>query len=169
MLHVAHMEVAVEVQQPVFVTKSAMAVLIVVMTCKTYAMKVIVEKYSIDFDWHHCLSVSSVPPVPATNIDVVFGTTSATVSFTISLVVFDNEDYTVNYGLSDVFLDQSSTPITSDGNTEYTIQISGLLPGTTYYFQLSATNSISTTLSGVFSGTTLEEGKIVTNADSHLC
>lgn len=44
-LPAARMEVVVEIQQPVFVTKSAMGVLIVAMMYRTYAMKVIVEKH----------------------------------------------------------------------------------------------------------------------------
>ena len=74
--------------------------------------------------------------------------------------MFDTEEYEIHYGPSGA-LEMSSAGTTSEDVTEmqYTIVISGLLPYTTYYFQLSATNTIGTTLSGIFSGTTLEEGK----------
>lgn len=101
-----------------------------------------------------------MPPVPAQDISVTFESTSATVSFTIPFVVYDTEIYVISYGTSEG-LGMSSAPMTSVdiANRQYEFVISGLLPYTTYYFQLSAENSISTTLSGIFSGTTLEQGK----------
>ena len=101
-------------------------------------------------------------PLQPVDIDVVFTQTVASVSFTIPFVVHDTEEYQINYGTSMDTLDQSSSIQTSTGsaeNMQYTIQISNLSPGVIYYFQVAVTNSLGTTFSGVFSGTTLETGK----------
>ena len=101
-------------------------------------------------------------PLQPVDIEYVFTQTVASVSFTIPFVVHDIEEYQINYGTSMDTLDQSSSIQTSAGsgeNIQYTIQISNLSPGVIYYFQVALTNSISTTFSGVFSGTTLEAGE----------
>lgn len=90
---------------------------------------------------------------------MVLTTDTATISFTIQFVVHNNEQYQIRYGTSPTNLDSSSLPINSDNNMDYEISIPNLLPGTTYYFQLSSTNSFGTTLSGIFSGSTSETGK----------
>ena len=75
--------------------------------------------------------------------------------------MYDSEEYVIYYGVNEIELEQSSEVLNSVdvADQQYTIVINGLLPGTTYFFQLASTNSISTTLSGLVSGTTLETGK----------
>lgn len=91
--------------------------------------------------------------------------TSATVSFVVPFLVHGPETYTVQYGLNST-LDQSSQSTTIDNAdyTEISVIIDNLLPGTTYSFQLLASNDISVTLSGVLDAVTLEDGK-----KDHVC
>ena len=100
-------------------------------------------------------------PVPVTDVNVILSKTTASITFTVPFVVYDTEQYKINYGTSADLLLESPTTMSSgnNNNTQYTIQISELLPGTTYYFQISSMNTISTTLSGVISGSTLEDGE----------
>ena len=84
--------------------------------------------------------------------------TSARLTFVVTVLVHGTETYGVNYGTTTV-LGQTSEYTTVSFPAEYNIIVSNLRPGTTYYFQLSGTNNIGTTFSGIVSATTLEEGK----------
>ena len=104
-----------------------------------------------------------MPPLQPVDINLTFTQTTATVTFTVPFLVHGEEQYSVNYGTSMDALDESSPTVFSiDGeDMQYSISITGLLPGITYYFQLVLTNDISTTTTGVFSGTTMEDGKCI--------
>ena len=101
-----------------------------------------------------------MPPLIPTDISVGLTTTTATVFFTIPFVVYDSEQYRVNYGLSMDALDQLSQSIASiDGDDQdYMIEIENLQPSVTYFFQITSTNSIATITTGIISGTTMEDG-----------
>ena len=59
----------------------------------------------------------------------------------------------VQYGLSQSSLDQNSDIVTSDGNpsvinTRFSVQLTGLMEDTVYFYRVVATNIIGSTLSG---------------------
>ena len=101
-----------------------------------------------------------VPPVGVLDLTVYPSATSLTLSFVIPYLVHGTEEYAVFYGLTNIpDMTTETTTITSADFTEFSITINNLLPGTTYYMQLSATNDIGVSVSGVFSATTIEDGK----------
>ena len=99
-----------------------------------------------------------MPPLIPTDIRVEVTTTTATIFFTVPFTVYDDEVYQVNYGLSMDALDQLSQSSNSSDDQEYMISIQELLPGVTYFFRITSTNSIATTTTGIFSNTTMETG-----------
>ena len=75
------------------------------------------------------------------------------------------ESYTVLYGTDVMSLTNSSEVIM--GNTDlstirgmFSVNIDGLMPFTTYYFIVSANNSVNTTSTAVMSFTTDETGTV---------
>ena len=100
-----------------------------------------------------------MPPIQVAFLNVETSTTTATVTFTINVLVHGTETYRIAYGTTPAQLDQMSDFLTVESAGDFSILIENLLPGTTYYFQLSGTNAIDTTLSGIISNATLEDGK----------
>ena len=112
---------------------------------------------------------SSVQPLLPSGIRVDTTRTTATVFFTVEFTVHDSEQYFVRFGSSMDTLDQQSEMIlsASNGSIEqtYNVQVGGLSPGVTYYFQIVASNDISSTSTGIISATTQETGN---NYDNHI-
>lgn len=99
-----------------------------------------------------------MPPLIVENLAVEMGVDTATVSFSVPVLIHGSETYRVSYGTTADALDLASEFVTIASEGDQSITISSLLPGTTYYFQLSGVNDIGTTLSGIISNTTLEAG-----------
>ena len=91
--------------------------------------------------------------------------TSAVISWTISYVAFTFEQYRVNYGLNSTALSMMSDVVYGVGmdavNATYSVTLSALDPLTTYYFQVVASNSESSSTSAIMTFTSGEDGKIV--------
>ena len=85
---------------------------------------------------------------------------TARVTFTQQDLIHGSEVYQVNYGTT-TDLGQTSSPVNVNMGGSYTIEITDLLPGTTYYYVLQGQNNIGTTFSAMDSFTTLEDGKEV--------
>ena len=100
-----------------------------------------------------------MPPLNVIDIVAEMTVTTATVSFTIDVLINGDETYRINYGTTTELGLVSSIFVTVNSTGDHTIQIESLNPGTTYHFQISGTNAFGTTLSGIFSNTTLEDGK----------
>ena len=85
----------------------------------------------------------------------------ATIKWTVSRIAYTPETYTVHFGTSSGSLTsfnqqrQSGDDFTAT-NLSFSTQLTGLSPGTTYYYQVVAMNSVGSTSSVEESFTTTE-------------
>ena len=114
------------------------------------------------------LTVSSINFIsgdPALAVDVIvlnITGTSAVVMWTIPSLAFTFEQYRVYYGNSSDSLFMTSeilygTDLDAENET-YAIELSGLEPLTTYYYQIVSTNSESESYTDIMNFTTGEDG-----------
>ena len=104
-----------------------------------------------------------IPPIEPIMVEVI-GTTpySAEISWVIPYVVLDKETYTVHHS-TDMLL-QNSSEVVIENNMEYvinqkfSINITGLIPFTTYYYIIQANNSVGNTSTDVMNFTTNQTG-----------
>ena len=96
----------------------------------------------------HSLSAPA-PPATAENLMVTaLASTSATVSWTVPMIAFTPETYSVKYGTERGNLESSSNPGVHSGtdfsavNLPFSVTVTGLTPQTVYYYQLVTSNSI---------------------------
>ena len=115
----------------------------------------------IMFYAHAAMIAPLVPDVT----NVITTPYSAIISWIVQIIVNDAETYTVLYGTDMMTLSNSRVIM---GNTDlstinemFTVNISGLLPFTTYYYIISANNSVNTTNTSVMTFTTNETGTII--------
>ena len=92
--------------------------------------------------------------------------TSATITWVIPAILYTPEDYYVEYGLDNTMPDQRSDSLTSGSNTSivdqtYTITLQNLHPAYTYFFVVTAENTVSPTSTEVFMFSTLEAGGLL--------
>ena len=91
---------------------------------------------------------------------------TATIHWTVSRIVYTPENYTVHFGNSSGSLtsfsqqQQSGENFTAT-NLPFSLQLTGLSAGTTYYYQVVAVNSVGTTASVEQSFTTTEPCKLL--------
>ena len=90
---------------------------------------------------------------------------SATITWTVASLS-QQQEYYVDYGTDEDTLDQRSTTVTSSADTtltdqDYTVSLSGLTLGTTYYIQVVATFGDFTLESDISSFTTSDIGNIL--------
>lgn len=97
---------------------------------------------------------ASLPPT-IQNITIDASNTNTNVNYTL-IANSDSATSFVKYGLTDTSLTSQVTGGSATGstNTPATVNLSGLTPNTTYYYQIEATNSIGTTVSPIGSFTT---------------
>jgi hypothetical protein len=90
-----------------------------------------------------------------TNVSALATTNSATISYSIN-PNYGETTPIIYYGLSSNDLSNQVNGITANGGTSLpaTAEITGLLPATTYYYQIIATNSAGTTNGNVLTFTT---------------
>ena len=105
------------------------------------------------------------PPLVPVVTNVITTPSSANISWIVQIIVNDMESYTVLYGTNMSSLTNSSEVIfgsndSSTINEMFTVNIDGLMPFTTYYFIVSANNSVNTTSTAVMNFTTDETGTV---------
>ena len=76
----------------------------------------------------------------------------ATIHWTVSRIAYTPENYTVHYGtssgsLSSFSQQQQSGDDFTTTNLQLSVQLTGLSPGTTYYYQVVAVNSVGSNAS----------------------
>ena len=105
------------------------------------------------------------PPLVPDVTNVITTPRSANISWIVQIIVNDTETYTVLYGTDAMTLSNSRVIM---GNTDlsiinemFTVNISGLLPFTTYYYIISANNSVGTTNTSVMNFITDETGTMI--------
>ena len=92
---------------------------------------------------------------------------TATIHWTVSMIAYTPETYTVHFGNSSGSLtpfnqQQPSGNNFTANNLLFSIQLTGLAPGTTYYYQVVAVNSQpGSTQSTVRQFTTREQRKLI--------
>ena len=96
-----------------------------------------------------------IPPEQPTGLgfdDITY--TAAVLEWTIPYISYTPENYQVRYGLTEANLDQASQIV--DGGTDlvstnqvFSVGLTGLLPDTTYYWKVVASNSFTTTESSI--------------------
>ena len=103
-------------------------------------------------------TISGVAPTVATTDATSIGVSTATLNATVN-ARFISSTVSVDYGTSTTLVGSttaSGTAVTGSTDTARGIAVTGLAPGTKYYFRASATNSAgSTTASAIKSFTTL--------------
>ena len=90
----------------------------------------------------------------------------ATIQWTVSRIAYTPETYTVHFGtspgsLTNVSQQQQSGDNVTATNLPFSVQLTGLSAGTTYYYQVVAMNSVGSTASDEQSFTTTELCKLV--------
>jgi hypothetical protein len=108
------------------------------------------------------VTCSEVPPRTPVDVRVAnIMSTTVTISWTIPVILYGEEDYYVEYGLESDVLDQRSASQFSGSDTDitdviYTITLQNLHPYYTYYFVVTSENTIAPKSTDVFMFTTLE-------------
>ena len=104
-----------------------------------------------------------VPPfLPILN-DVTTTPYSVNISWVIPTIVFDQENYTVQYGTDMTMLLNTSELVQGSNDTNaingmFSVNITRLTPFTTYYYVITATNRINSTNTSVRNFTTDQTG-----------
>ena len=90
------------------------------------------------------IALGPAVPLTATNIDsTITSFSTATISWSVSMVAYTPETYTVVYGTNQMNLNQRSTTIHGiTGVNQYSVGLTRLQHGTVYYFQVESTNTI---------------------------
>ena len=104
-----------------------------------------------------------VPPFPPLLRDVNTTPYSVNISWVVPSIVFNQENYTVQYGTdmtillnTSEFVQGSSNRNVTNGN--FSINITGLTPFTAYYYTIVATNTVGSTRTRIMNFITDETG-----------
>ena len=94
--------------------------------------------------------------------DIITTPYSVNISWLVRNVVFDQENYTIQYGTDETLLDTSQVV---EGNSDtlttdevFYINVTGLAPYTMYYYRIVAYNSVGSSQTTVMNFTTDEIG-----------
>ena len=104
-----------------------------------------------------------IPPVELVMVEVIRTTPySAEISWVTPYVVQDKETYTVQYS-TDISLQNSNEVVVENTNEfaidqRFSVNITGLIPFTTYYYIIQANNSVGNTSTDVMNFTTNHTG-----------
>ena len=106
-----------------------------------------------------------VPPLPPVLRDVTTTPYSVNISWVVPSILFDKENYTVQYGTDMTVASTSDiVPGSSDRNVingDFSINITTLTPFTRYYYTIVATNTVGSTRTRIMNFTTDETGECV--------
>ena len=90
--------------------------------------------------------VGPAPPQQPTNLtNIDTRAMSSMIQWTVPIIAYTPETYVVNYGTSMSSLDVTNDPVESGSDFEavdqvFTVELTGLVDTTTYYYQVVATN-----------------------------
>ena len=110
-----------------------------------------------------CVYTAVIPPFPPMLREVTTMPHSVNISWVVSIIVFDQENYTVQYGTDMTMLLSTSELVQGSSNRStinglFSVNITGLTPFTTYHYIIMATNSLGSTRTSVMNFTTDETG-----------
>ena len=114
----------------------------------------------------HFLSVAMVPPLPPVFRDVTTTPYSINISWVVPSIVFDQENYIVQYGTDMTTLSSTSDAVPGSSyrnvtNGMFSVNITELTPFTAYYYTIVATNTVGSTRTRIMNFTTDETGVCV--------
>ena len=105
------------------------------------------------------------PPLVPDVTNIIMTPYSVNISWIVRSIVNDTETYTVLYGTD---MNTLSSSVVRMGNTDlstinekFTVNITGLIPFTAYYYIISANNSVGTTNTSVMNFVTNETGTVI--------
>ena len=114
-----------------------------------------------------------IPPVKLVMVEVTRTTPySAEISWVTPYVVLDKETYTVQYSTNSSLQNSSEVEVENTNefviNEKFSVNITGLIPFTTYYYIIQANNSAGKTSTDVMNFTTNQTGvNIMINYSSY--
>ena len=120
------------------------------------------------FSMFHFIHTGKAVPHPATSINVTFGTTNITISFTVpDIAYYAVETYSINY--TDLELQNTSTSYcnSTSARVQKTISLTGLEEYRNYSFIIISTNCIGSTSTAVANFTTLSSSKFTQICDAY--
>ena len=103
-----------------------------------------------------------IPPIGFVTIKAITAPSSVEISWVTPYIILDKETYSVQYS-TDISL-QNRREVVIEANNEFTINqefsinITGLIPFTTYYYIIQANNSAGDTHTGIMTFTTHQTG-----------
>ena len=110
-----------------------------------------------------------IPPIEIVSIEVVTTPFSAEISWVTPYIIMDKETYSVQYS-TDMSLQNNKEVLIeatneSKVNQQFSVNITGLIPFTTYYYTIKANNTAGSTSTDVMAFTTNQSGMsvIITN------
>ena len=111
----------------------------------------------------NCLYAASSPPLLPVLSDVITAPYSANISWVVTTIVYDNETYSVQYGVDMTALQSTSQVVMGNTyqfavNDVFSVNITGLTPFTTYYYIIWANNSLGNTSTATANFTSGELG-----------
>ena len=109
------------------------------------------------------IRVVSSPPLLPVFRSVIVTPYSANISWTVTSIIYDNETYSVQYGVDMTALQSTSQVVTGNTyqyavNDVFSVNITGLTPFTVYYYIIWANNSLGNTSTVTTSFTSGEIG-----------
>ena len=103
-----------------------------------------------------------VPPIEFMIIEVITAPYSVRISWVTPYIVMDKETYTIQYSTDSSL--QNSSEVVIEANNGFTtdqklsVNITGLIPFTTYYYMIRANNSAGNTSTDIMTFTTNQTG-----------
>ena len=112
------------------------------------------------------LCIGKALPSQPVMIEVTTSTNSVNISWMVPNIIFDQETYSVQYGIRHTMMLLDTRNVTGNSelstvNEMFSITINGLTPFTRYYFTLTATNSFGSTSNAATDFTTNEAGMLL--------
>ena len=106
--------------------------------------------------------IAMIPPVEFVTIKAITAPYSVEISWVILHIILDKETYIVQYS-TDISLQNSREVVIENNNEfavnqEFSINITGLIPFTTYYYIIQANNSAGNTYTDIMTFTTNQTG-----------
>ena len=118
-----------------------------------------------------CNLTAMIPPLKFLTTDVISTTPySAEISWVTPYIILDKETFSVYYS-TDLSLQNASEEVIEASNEfvfnqKFSVNITGLIPFTTYYYIIQANNSVGNTSTDVMNFTTNQTGM---NKDYQMC
>ena len=109
--------------------------------------------------------IATTPPNQPASIEITTKPRSVRISWTTVHIIFDRETYWVEYGTDTTLKYNGGVVLGNEDrfvtNEQFSINITGLTPFTTYYFILWANNSVGNTSAGIMNFTTDQTGMLL--------